>query len=55
MIDLEESTLTLKAYDEVVKLNMLKSMQHNKEDNENGYWVDMLESIFGDTFQYHIW
>ncbi|MCI01180.1 hypothetical protein A2U01_0022205, partial [Trifolium medium] len=44
LIDLEDGTLTLKVYDEVVKLNVLEAMKHPKE-KEECYRVDILNSI----------
>lgn len=50
MIDLEDGTITLKVYNEVVKLNMLKTMEH-KEDKEEWYRVDILNFIIDETIK----
>jgi hypothetical protein len=50
LIDLEDGTLTLKMYYEVVKLNVLEAIKHPKE-KEECYRVDILNSIIGEQIK----
>jgi hypothetical protein len=50
LIDMENGTLTLKFFDEVVKLNVLKAMKH-PEEKEKCYRVDMIKSFVKEKLQ----
>ncbi|CAJ2659128.1 unnamed protein product [Trifolium pratense] len=53
LIDLEDGTLTLKVYDEVVKLNVLEAMKH-PEEKEECYRVNILNSIIGEQIKQQV-
>ncbi|CAJ2645795.1 unnamed protein product [Trifolium pratense] len=53
LIDLEDGTLTLKVYDEVVKLNVLEAMKH-PEEKEECYRVNILKSIIGEQIKHQV-